>query len=112
VTGLANQVEVARLPIRMLEPEPALSEVDLTGDAGVDHPLQGAVDGGAADAVIVLADQIDEIIGAEMAFLPQKDIDDLLPLTGALAARWCQSAEIRKRCHGVGQRTLTLNYEI
>ena len=53
---------------------------------GIDHPLQRAVDGGAADAVIFVADEIDEIVGAEMPFLAQEHVDDLLALAGALAA--------------------------
>ena len=101
VTGLANEVEVTRLTVRMLEPEAALAEVDLARDAGVDHPLQRAVDGRAADAMIVLADQIDEIVGAEMAFLTQEHIDNLLPLAGALASCRRQSAEIREGTHNV-----------
>ena len=52
MAGLADQVEVARLAVRVLEPEAALAEIDLAGDAGVHHPLQRAVDGGAADPVI------------------------------------------------------------
>ena len=66
VAGLADQVEVPRLAVGVLEPEAAFAEVDLAGDAGVHHPLQRAVDGGAADALIFLADQIDEIVGAEV----------------------------------------------
>ena len=87
MAGLANEVEVPRLAVRVLEPEPSLAEVHLARDAGVDHPLQRAVDGRAADAMVVLADQIDEIVGAEMTFLTQEDVDNLLPLAGALAAR-------------------------
>src|SRR5262245_26997370 len=65
VTALANEMEMTRLAIRMLEAEPALAEIDLARDAGVDHPLQCAVDGRAADAMVFLADQIDEIVGAD-----------------------------------------------
>ena len=50
MAGLADQVEVARVAVRGLEAEAAFAEVDLAGDAGVDHPLQRAIDGGAADA--------------------------------------------------------------
>ena len=50
VAGLADQMEVARVPVRGLEAEAPFAEIDLAGDAGVDHPLQRAVDGGAADA--------------------------------------------------------------
>ena len=44
-----------------------------------------------------LADEIDEIVGAEVPFLAQEHVDDLLPLAGALAAGRLQPAEIRKR---------------
>ena len=90
MAGLADEMEVARLAVGMLEPEAAFAEIDLAGDAGVDHPLQRAVDGGAADAVIFAPDEIDEIVGAEVPFLTQEDVDDLLPLAGALAARRLQ----------------------
>ena len=96
MAGLADEMEMPRLAVRVLEAEPALAEIDLARDAGVHHPLQRAVDGGAADAMIVLADQIDEVVGAEVTFLTQEHVDNLLPLAGALAARWLQSAEIRE----------------
>ena len=86
MAGLANEMEVPRLPVRVLETESALAEIDLAGNAGVHHPLQGAVDGGAADAMIFFANQVDEIVGAEMPFLTQEHVDNLLPLAGALAA--------------------------
>src|SRR5688572_1599955 len=104
MAGLANEMEMPRLPVGVLEAEPAFAEIDLPRDAGIHHPLQRAVNSGAADAVIVLADQIDEIVGAEMTFLTQEHIDNLLPLAGALAARWRQSAEIREGTH---EATLT-----
>ena len=89
-------MEVTRLAVGVLEPEPALAEVDLAGDAGVHHPLQRAVDGGAADAVIFAADEVDEIVGAQVSFLAQEHVDDLLALAGALAAGRLQPAEIGK----------------
>jgi hypothetical protein len=55
MAGLANEMEMPRLAIRVLETESAFAEIDLASDAGVHHPLQGAVDGGSADAVIFLA---------------------------------------------------------
>ena len=92
MTGLADQVEVPRLAVGVLEAEAAFAEVDLAGDAGVHHPLQRAVDGGAADAVIFAADEIDEIVGAQVPFLAQEHVDDLLALAGALAAGRLQPA--------------------
>ena len=86
VAGLADQMEVPRMAVGVLEPEPALAEIDLARDAGIDHPLQRAVDRGPADALVLTADQIDELVGAEVPFLPQEDVDDEVALAGALAA--------------------------
>ena len=86
MAGLADQVEVPRLPVRVLEAEAAFAEIDLARNAGVDHPLQRAVDGRAADPLVFAADEIDEIVGAEMSFLAEEDVDDLFALAGALAA--------------------------
>ena len=69
MTVLADQVEVPRVPVGVLETEAALAEIDLPGDAGVDHPLQRAVDGGAADPVIFPTDEVDEIVSAQVTFL-------------------------------------------
>ena len=86
MAGLADQMEVARLPVGVLEPRAPLTEVDLAGDARVHHPLQRAVDGGAADATVVLADDVHQIVGAQVTFLAQEHVDDLLALARALAA--------------------------
>ena len=99
MTGLANEMEMPRLTVRVLEAESAFTEIDFASDASVHHPLQSAVDGGAADAVVLFAYQIDEIVSAEMTFLTQEDVDNLLPLAGALAARRRQPAEIREGTH-------------
>ena len=53
-------MKVPRMPVRVLEPELALAEVHAPGDAGVHHPLQRAIDGGAADPRVLAADQIDQ----------------------------------------------------
>ena len=89
-------MKVTWVPVGRFETGTTFAEVDLARDAGVNHPLQCAIDGGAADAVIVGAYEIDEVIGAEVAFLAQEDIDDLLPLTRALAAGGLEPAEIGK----------------
>ena len=94
VAGLADQMEVPRMPVRMLEAEAALAEIDLAGDAGVDHPLQRAVDGRAADPLILAPDQIDEIVGGEVSFLAQEHVDDEIALAGALAARGPQAVDV------------------
>ena len=84
VAVLADQMKVPRVPVGVLEAELAFAEVDLAGDAGVDHPLQRAVDGGAADPLILAADEVDEIVGGEVAFLAEKDVDDQVALARRL----------------------------
>src|SRR5262245_20427934 len=96
MTGLADQVKVPRLAVRMLETEPALAEINLAGDTGVDHPLQRSVDGGAADSLVFAPDQIDQVVGAQVSLLAEEDVDDLFALARAFAAVWLQPAEIRK----------------
>jgi hypothetical protein len=78
----------------VLEPEATLAEIDLARDAGIDHPLQGAVDGRAADSMIFAANEIDEVVGAEVTLLTEEDVDDLLPLARPLAADRLESAQI------------------
>ena len=87
-------MEVPRVPVRVLEPEPALAEVDLAGDAGVHHPLERAVDGRAADPLILAADEIDEIVGAEVSLLAQEHVDDAVALAGPLAAGRPQAVDV------------------
>ena len=97
IAGLADQVKVARVTVRMLEPKAAFAEIDLARDPGLDHPLQGAVDGGAADALVFAADQVHQVVGGEVAFLAQKDVDDEVALAGALAAGRTQTVDKRGR---------------
>ena len=68
-----------------LEPEPPLPEVDLPRDPRVYHPLQRAVHSGAADPLVFVLDQIDEIVCAEMPFLSEEHIDDPFPFARPLA---------------------------
>ena len=96
MTGLADEVEVTRLPVRVLEAEATLAEIDLARNASVHHPLQRAVDGGTTDPLILAAYQVDKIVGAEMPFLPQEDVDNLFPLTGPLPARWFKPGQVLK----------------
>ena len=82
----------------MLEAESPLTEVDLAGDARIDHPLQGAIHRCTADAVVLMSDEINQIVGAEMSFLTEEDVDNLLPLAGALATSRLQPTEIWNSC--------------
>ena len=59
-------MKVPRVAVRRLEARAAFAEVDLAGDAGVDHPLQRAVDGRPADARRLAADEIEQIVGADV----------------------------------------------
>jgi hypothetical protein len=86
VTALADEMEMAGMSVRMLEAKPPFAEIDLPGNAGFNHPLQRAVNRGAADSLILPPDQIDQIFGGEVTLLPQKDIDDEITLARALAA--------------------------
>ena len=68
----------------MLEPEPSLAEIDLAGDARFHHPLQGPVDGGTADPLVLALDHLDEIVRAEVSLLAEEHVDDQVAFSGAL----------------------------
>ena len=85
VAALADQVKVTRVAVRMLEAEAAFAKIDLPRDSRLDHPLQGAINRGAADALIFAADERDEVVGGEVALLPQEDVDDEVALAGPFA---------------------------
>src|ERR671912_1608374 len=91
-------MEVTRVAIRMLETEAPFAEIDFASDARIHHPLQRAVDGGSADALIFAPDQIDEIIGAQVSLLPEEHIHDLVTLAGTFRSRGAQPIDIRNGC--------------
>ena len=82
------------MAIGVLEPESSLAKIDLARDAGLDHPLQGAVDGGPTDPVVVAAHDVDEIIRAQMSRLPQEDVDDQVTFAGPPAAGRTQALQV------------------
>src|SRR5688572_33250352 len=94
MAGLADEVEVARLSVRVLKAETPLAEIHLPCDAGVDHPLQRAVDRGPADAMIVAPDEIDKVVRAQVAFLAQEDVDDLFPFARTFTPKGFETREI------------------
>ena len=96
MADVADEMKMARMAVGRLEARTALAEIDLAGDAGVDHPLQRAVDGGAADARILAAHEIAEIVRAQMALLAQEDIEDAVAFGGTLAAGRTQAGEIQR----------------
>ena len=91
-------MEMPGLPVGVLEPESALTKIHFAGDAGVDHPLQRAIHRCPADAMVVVPNEIDQVVGAEVSFLAEKDVDNLLPLAGALATGRFQPTEIWESC--------------
>ncbi len=98
-------MEMPRMAIRRLETRSAVAEVHLARDAGADHPLQGAVDGGAADARILVADEIAQIVRAQMALLADEDTENAIALRGPLAAGRPQARNVGKGTvhHGIGE---------
>ena len=97
VAGLADEMKVARVAVRVLETEAAFAEIDLAGDPRVHHPLQRAIDRGAADAAIFFADEIDEVVRAEVPLLAEERVDDEVPFAGALAASRAHAFDINGR---------------
>ena len=79
-------MEVPGMPVRVLEAEPAFAEVHFAGDPGVDHPLQGPVDGRAADPRVLAADQVHEVVGAQVPFVIEEHREDALAL-GRIVSR-------------------------
>jgi hypothetical protein len=73
VTGVADEVEMARMPIGRLEPGAAFAEVDLPRHAGAKHPLQGPIDRRPTDPRVLATDDVEEIVRAEMPLLPQEE---------------------------------------
>src|SRR6266851_508662 len=82
----ADQMEMAWMAERRLEARAALTEVHLACDPGPHHPLQRAIDGGAADAWILAADEIAQVVGAQVAFLAHERAENPIAFTRALAA--------------------------
>ena len=88
-----------RVAVAVLEAEPALAEVHLAGDARRFHPGQRAIHRGPADPLVLLADQVDEVVGGEMALLAQEDVDDAVALARPLAAGRPQAVDVG--CRGL-----------
>jgi len=95
-------MEMPRMAVRRLEAEAAFAEIHLARNARLFHPLERAVHGGAADAVIVFADEVDEIRQRSDACLAKKHADDLV----ALARMPCVNARGRDRARDRRRRPL------
>ena len=113
VAGLTNEMKMPRVPVGVLEAEPALPEVDLPSDAGIDHPLMGPIHRRATDLLVFLTHQVDQIVRAEVPVLPEKHANDQLAFAGALATGRAQTFEVvgsgvhatRRRPGNVRRRT-------
>jgi hypothetical protein len=88
-------MKVPWVSVRVFEAKTPLAEVDFAGDSSVGHPLQRAVHSGAADTGVLPPDQVDEIVGAEMPFLPQKGVDDEVAFAGVLAPSGTDARNIK-----------------
>lgn len=97
IARLADEMKVPGMAIGMLETESPLAEVDLPGNPGVDHPLERSIDGGPADPLIFAANEVNEVIGAEVTLLAHEHIDNLFPLTRPFAAGRLERQKVRKR---------------
>src|SRR6185295_17676501 len=97
VAALADEMEMPRMQVRVLEAEAPLAEIDLARDAGVDHPLQRAVDRRAADPLVLGPDEIEEIVGRQVPLLAQEHVDDQVALAGPLAPGRPEALEIGSR---------------
>lgn len=63
------------MPVGMFEAEAPFAEVDaLRAMPAVTIHCRGAVDGGAADALVFALDDVDEVVGTEVPFLPQEHV--------------------------------------
>ncbi len=92
---------MARVPVRVLESELALTEIHAPRDARLDHPLERAIDRRAADSPVLRPDRVDERVGADVAFLPHEDRDDDVPFRRAAASgRPVRLDEFVGRQHG------------
>ena len=92
---------MTRVPVRMLEAEPAFAEVHLPRHAGFGHPLERPVDGRAADPRVPGSDRVHELVGADVPVLLQEHGDDDIALAGTPAAgRSVPFDELSRRLHG------------
>ena len=95
----ADEMKMTGMTIGGLEAEAALAEIDLSRDARANGPLERAVDGSAADPRRFAADQIEQIVSAEVPFLAalaKEHLQNAISLAGMLAACRRQARKIGK----------------
>ena len=100
---VADEVEMTRVAVRRLVAGAAVPEVDLPGDAGLGHPLQRAVDGGAADARVAAAHEIEQLVRTQMRLLVKEQVDDAVALARALPTGRAKARELQSSLVG-GER--------
>src|SRR5262249_18436400 len=94
---VADEVEMTGMSVRRFESRPSLAKIDFTGDSGADHPLQRAVNRRTADPGIFFVDEIAQVIGAQMTFLAQKEVQDAVAFARPLAALRNEPGEVQSR---------------
>ena len=70
--------------VMVLEPSPAVAEVDLTGQSTIGHRLQGAEHCGQPDTSILTLDDLVKLVRAQVAFASQETGHDRFPLPSHL----------------------------
>jgi hypothetical protein len=96
MAGRADEMKVPRVAVRRLEARAPFAEVDLACNAGTDQPLQRAVDRRTADARRLAADEIEQIVGADVPLLTEEHLQHPVAFAGALAPRGTQRGEVRE----------------
>src|SRR5262249_20115378 len=99
ITGLASEVIVPRMAVGVLEAKASLAEVDVAGAARFHHPLQGAVDGGAADPLVFASNEVEEVVRAQVSLLAEEHVQYLLAFAGPLAASRLEITDVRECVH-------------
>ena len=102
MAGRTDQMKVPGMAVRRFEAEAPFAEIDLPGDARVDHPLQGPVDRGTTDPRVFAANKIAQIIRAQMTLLAQEEVQYAVAFSGTLAAGRAQAGKLQ----GLRQSTL------
>src|SRR2546423_14309992 len=82
----ADEMKVTRVALRRFVPRTSLAEVDLPRDARFDEPLQRAIYRRAADPRFLRPHQLEQIVGAQMRFLAEENVENPIAFDGVLAA--------------------------
>ena len=69
------------MTVGRLEARSTLAEIDLAGDPGFDHPLQRPIDGRPPDPGSLTADEIEQVVRAQMTFLLEEGLENPVALS-------------------------------